>query len=60
MVPGAETVAIINDGNRTIMAREGETFRGEVTLSAKDASVAARFPGDASYAALLVYSVEGR
>lgn len=56
-VPGAEDVAVINDGEWTFLSKEDETFRGEVSLSAGEAQVAARFPGDESYRWLLEYVV---
>ena len=50
-------MAVINDGEWTFLSKEDETFRGEVSLSAGEAQVAARFPGDESYHWLLEYAV---
>ena len=57
VVPGAEEVALINDGSWTPLFKEGDDiFSGEVVLSKGEAQVVARFPKDPSYSVLLVYT----
>ncbi|MDF0589688.1 tetratricopeptide repeat protein [Candidatus Methanocrinis natronophilus] len=57
LVPGAEGVAIINDGSWTHLTGEGERFWGEATLSRGEARVAARFGEGSTYNVLFLYSV---
>lgn len=56
-VPGAQEISVINDGQWTMLQRDGDHFSGDVPLKRGDVQVAARFsPSQSgSYEVLLQY-----
>ena len=56
-IPGAQEVTVINDGDWTILERDGNHFSGDVALKRGDVQVAARFSAaqSGSYDVLLQY-----
>ncbi|MHC1630944.1 MAG: transglutaminase domain-containing protein [Methanotrichaceae archaeon] len=56
-VPEAEDVAVINEGNWTHLAKEGNLFQGKIVLIKGNVLVSAKFPEDKYYYGMLEYNV---
>lgn len=55
LVPGAETVAVVCNGQWTTLKNDGNTFEGNAVIGAAKAEVFAKFPGDKQFVGLLRY-----